>query len=192
LKERKRRKKEEIGRTNLNPNLNLNLLHAGHLPRLRRQLSPVMPGSQPSLRVSPEEPLANQLKETVISACVLYEDKAVMKMARDQKTAMMTMTMTMTMIMMCPTQRPTMNTMTTKKTILTTLYIAKISAERITTKTASACGLLLSVHFEPHAGILSARPAPTVEQRGHPDFIILRESWCFVYLLCDPVPKLSL
>jgi hypothetical protein len=177
LKERKRRKKEEIGRTNLSPNLNLNLLHAGHLPRLRRQLSPVMPGSQPSLRVSPGEPLANQLKETVISACVLYEDKAVMKTAKDQKTAMMTMTMTM--IMMCPTQRPTMNTMTTKKTILTTLYIAKISAERITTKLASTCGLLLSVHFEPHAGILSARPAPTVEQCGHPDFIILRGDLVF-------------
>jgi hypothetical protein len=51
--------------------------------------------------------------------------------------------------------------------------------------------LLLSVHFEPHAGILSARPAPTVEQRGHPDFIILRESWCFVYLLCGPSSFLS-
>ncbi|GAQ03659.1 hypothetical protein ALT_0980 [Aspergillus lentulus] len=28
------------------------------------------------------------------------------------------------------------------------------------------------VHFEPHAGIVSARPAPTAEQRGHPDFTI--------------------
>jgi hypothetical protein len=39
--------------------------------------------------------------------------------------------------------------------------------------------LLLSVHFEPHAGILSARPAPTVEQCGHPDFIILRGDLVF-------------
>lgn len=145
-----------------------------------------MSRSQPFLRLSPEESLANQSKETVISACVLYENKTVMKTARDQKIAMMRMRMMRRA--QGPAQRPT-STTPPKNMTMTTLYIAKTSAVRTITKPVLTCGMLLSVHLKLHVGILSACPARTVEQHGPPDFFILRGVSAFVTYFVIPIPS---